>query len=301
MTPFLSDLGGKLFAKWLALGLLPSIAGITFGFIAAAQGQAYALNVHHLVQETEHAVTSLRHAGPTAITMAVTATALAATALAALAKELGTVAYHGWLEPWPRWASRPQGRLISRRQRQWDAAQEDLSSYVEGCETSRQAIDQQRLDELARLRDRIAPVRPARATWMADRLHGTDTLVFAVYGLDLATAWPRLWLIAPPEAREIITDTARRLLAAAILAGWAALYTALAIRWWPAALIAIPAGLTAWRRGRSEADAFAELVHSVTDVYLPELVSTLLGEPAGKAQVSRATGLKLTAIIRKNR
>jgi hypothetical protein len=71
------------------------------------------------------------------------------------------------------------------------------------------------------------------------------------------------------------------------LGGWALLYLALAVVWWPAALIALLMAWVAHRRAQLAAEAYAELVESAVDLNLDRLL-TRLAEPRPSPQVGRA-------------
>ncbi|MEV7373368.1 hypothetical protein AB0O51_21170 [Streptomyces sp. NPDC090301] len=49
-------------------------------------------------------------------------------------------------------------------------------------------------------RNQIALTRPARPTWMGDRLIAADARGHRTYRIDLVSAWPRLWLLLPDTA-----------------------------------------------------------------------------------------------------
>lgn len=130
-------------------------------------------------------------------------------------------------------------------------------------------------------------IRPEHPTRLGDRLHAPAVRLGAEYGIDLATVWPRLWLLLPTPTRDTLTATRARLDAAFALGGWAVLYLPLALLWWPAALIALVTALVSRRRAALAAEAYAELVEATVDLHLDRLHSRL-AEPRPSPQQGRA-------------
>jgi hypothetical protein len=154
------------------------------------------------------------------------------------------------------------------------------------------------LDAIARA-DRICLVEPARPTWVGDRLHASEVRVRRAYGLDLAPAWPRIWLIVPQEVRLEISAARDSLGASARLTGWAVLYLLLAIWWWPAALMAVIAGATGAVNARLAASDLAELIEAAVDLYCRELAAQLGHVSTG--QLTPEQGRELATLMRKSR
>lgn len=107
-------------------------------------------------------------------------------------------------------------------------------------------------------RNALSLIRPEHPTHLGDRLRAPAVRLGAEYGIDLATVWPRLWLLLPAATRDTLTETRTRLDTAFALGGWALLYLLLALHWWPAALIALVTALVARRRAALAAEAYAE-------------------------------------------
>ncbi|QES04616.1 hypothetical protein DEJ44_02665 [Streptomyces venezuelae] len=146
-------------------------------------------------------------------------------------------------------------------------------------------------------RNRIALSRPARPTWMGDRLLAADARVHRTYRIDLTSAWPRLWLLLPDTAHAEVRAARSALTAAARRAAWGLLYLLPALWWWPAALIAVVTWGGAWRQGRVAVHEFAELVESAVDLHGRDL-ATALGIPC-EEQLTATTGLAITRTLRK--
>lgn len=146
--------------------------------------------------------------------------------------------------------------------------------------------DQGAADHAAR-RNAHSLIRPEHPTRLGDRLRAPAVRLGQEYGVDLAVIWPRLWLLLPTPTRETLTATRSRLDAAFALGGWALLYLPLALRWWPAALIALVTALISRRRAELAAEAYAELVEATVDLHLDRL-HTRLAEPRPTPQQGRA-------------
>ncbi|MEK8169407.1 hypothetical protein NKH77_05185 [Streptomyces sp. M19] len=93
---------------------------------------------------------------------------------------------------WIRAAGRYNAALITLARRRRDPFAPPLGDAGEDPEPDTEA--------LTAARDRIALAEPRRPTWMGDRLLAVAVRVRDTYDLDLATAWPRLWLVVPPGA-----------------------------------------------------------------------------------------------------
>jgi len=146
-------------------------------------------------------------------------------------------------------------------------------------------------------RNRIALAPPTRPTWMGDRIAAVDRRVLRAYDLDLASAWPRLWLLLPEVQRADVQNSRAACTAAARRAGWGALYAVLALWWWPAAPIAATVWTAAWYQGRQAVAAFAELVEATVDLYGRELAAALGLD--GEGRLTPETGLAITRALRK--
>lgn len=119
------------------------------------------------------------------------------------------------------------------------------------------AFDPPATPSAARYAD-VAAHHDHSAATHAARLRAPAVRLGAEYGIDLATVWPRLWLLLPAATRDTLTETRTRLDTAFALGGWALLYLLLALHWWPAALIALVTALVARRRAALAAEAYAE-------------------------------------------
>jgi hypothetical protein len=117
--------------------------------------------------------------------------------------------------------------------------------------------------------------RQHRPTWIGERLLSTDQRIWQWYGLELASSWPRLWLVIPDSARSAADASQERFTAATTLGGWSLLYLLLGFVWWPAFVSGTMIGLVTWRRGRITAQTLAELVESIVDLHAADLAAAL--------------------------
>ncbi|MET9767298.1 hypothetical protein [Streptomyces sp. NPDC006415] len=126
------------------------------------------------------------------------------------------------------------------------------------------------------------------------RVHGR-------YGLDLEPTWPRLWALLPETLRADVISARQAYDSAARLAGWALLYAALAVLWWPSALAGAAVLVTAVARARDAASLLATLVETAVDLHLTDLAERLGvrgGEDASATELGRAVAHHLADILR---
>jgi len=210
----------------------------------------------------------------------------------------GTLFIRLWLMP----AAGPARRLAARRAGAWRRADEEFQSALltagrAQLASSADAPELRRAaSALAARRDRIALAPPRRPFWMGDRIAAADTRVHDKYRLDLASAWPRLWLVLPDPVRTEFGLSRAALTRDSCLAGWALAYAILGVWWWPALAIGCVCAVMARVRARTSVDLLAELVESAVDVHGRALAESL-GLPCASA-LTRETGAEITAITR---
>lgn len=147
-------------------------------------------------------------------------------------------------------------RLLRRRRRRWDRAHE-LSSTAPTLAARVSA---------ERLRTRIALAEPESPTWMGDRLAALHTRVRAEYGLDLPSAWNRLWLIAPESGRTAVHEARTKFVNASCWMAWSTILAATGVIWWPALVTAIVPAAVALYEGRSAVAAVTDLAEAMVDI-----------------------------------
>lgn len=257
MSVFLSELGRRAAERWAALLVLPGLLFTAAAATAAVLGQSHwsdtALLRHRAAQLT----------APT--TVVLLAGLVLSVGSALVARTVGR-----WFElllagHWPGPARRVAARLTARRHAAW-------RTYDLAYEAARDRGEDDRLGELAARRNRVSLTEPRLPTWTGDRLNAPARRIRKEYALDLPAAWPRLWLLLPDSTRQPLTEARQQFDEAIALGGWAALYTALGVRWWPAAVVGACVALAARQRTRATADTYAELVEAAVDVHLGGLL-----------------------------
>jgi hypothetical protein len=286
MTGFLAEAGQKLADRWAALLAVPGLLYLAAVIAAAVLGQRDALSYPDLSRTIAAWATgpALKSAGGTALIIAaVLAGSLAAGLVAAAGGRLVE-------SVWTMSGDRPPAKWLAGRRRDRSARQKAIADSSADPAAVRKAIIRA---------DRICLVEPACPTWIGDRLHACNVRIDKTYGLDLAATWPRLWLMVPDTVRTELGAARDAYSAAARLAAWAVLYLVLAIWWWPAAPIAVIAGVAGVIKGRQTAGNLADLIESAVDLHSTELAAQL-GEQAN-GLVTPIVGKRLTTRMRKDR
>jgi hypothetical protein len=290
---FLAELGKKLAERWVALLVLPGLLFTATATVAALLGHGNWADVGILGQRLGLLVPADTGAsGGLSRTVLLLVVLLAASFGSGLcAHALATPVEHALAGHWPALLRRAALACTRRRHDAWKRANDDW-------EGARNDVDRDRLAALAERRNRIALIEPISATWIGDRLSAPSVRVRNEYGVDLTFAWPRLWLLLPDSTRSPLVTGRRQLDDAATLGGWALLYLALGVVWWPSAIVGVVVGLVAWRRCRSAADVYANLVEAAVDVHLDDLVDRFTNE-RGVRPTRPQWGNQLTERFRK--
>lgn len=286
MTGFLAEVGQKLADRWAALLAIPGLLYLAAVTASAVLGQGHALSYPDLSHKVAAWAGSpaLRSAGGTALIIAAILAGSVAAGLVATAG--GRLIESVWTMP----GDRPPAKwLAGWRRDRWER-QKDIADTSNDPAAVRRAISRA---------DRICVVEPACPSWTGDRLRACHVRIDKVYGLDLAAAWPRLWLIAPDTVRTELGTARDAFSAAALLTAWAALYLVLGIWWWPAIPLAVITGIAGARKGRLATGSLADLIESAVDLHSTELAAQL-GEQVN-GPVTPAVGARLTARMRKDR
>ena len=286
MTGFLAQLGQNLADRWAALLAVPGLLYLAAVTAAAVLGQVHALSYPELSRQVEAWAVSpaLKSAGSTAlIVVAVLAGSLVAGMAATAGGRLVTAV---WTIP----GERLPARWLADWRRKRSARLRAIADTSADPAAVHRAITRA---------DRICLVEPGLPTWIGDRLRACRVRIEAVYGLDLAVTWPRLWLTVPDPVRAELETAGDTFSAAARLMAWAILYLILGIWWWPAIAIAVIGGMAGIRNGRLAAGNLADLIEAAVDLHAADLAAQL-GERAD-GPISPETGRRLTSRMRKSR
>jgi hypothetical protein len=292
----LAELGRQFAGRWAAALLLPGACYAVAAVIAAVLGQDDALDPRPL-RDWLDAVAAARASdrggtvliGAVAFTAASAAAGAAAAALAVPVERLwGATGREPLLRP-----------FAAARRRRWERAEAGArAALAEFTASGAAPAAAARLRDAIAARDAIGTVPAERPTWTGDRLFAADQRVHTAYHLDLAAVWPRLWLLLPEHVRPELAAAQGALAAAARLTGWGLLYLALAVLWWPAALIGGGVLVTARWRTRDAAAVYADLVEAAVDLHGRDLAAQLGLDATGP--LGRDLGGGITSLLRKD-
>jgi hypothetical protein len=286
MTGFLGEIGQKLADRWAALLAIPGLLYLAAVTTAAVLGQAHALSYPDLSRKIAAwaASPTLKSAGGTVL---IVAAILAGSVVAGLAAAAGG----RFIEiMWTLPGKRGPARWLADRRRK---RSQDAKAIADT------SADPAAVDKAIARADRICLIQADRPTWIGDRLRASRVRIERAYGLDLNTAWPRLWLIVPDTVRTELGTARDAFTATALLTAWAVLYLILGIWWWPAIPVALITGATAIIRAHQATENLADLIESTADLYSRDLATQLNGQTP--AQTTPVIGRQLTTRMRKSR
>jgi hypothetical protein len=305
MSSILEGLGSRLADKWATNLLGPGLLLVAAVAAAIWGGQGHALDLPYFARRiAAEADTPAAHS-PGVLLLSVAIVLAAGTAAGLAAGGIGWIAARALMAPgW----SRPGQALTGWRQRRWSAADKRLrqamvsANLEEGFAAESAAggrsADSHAIEAAVRRRNAIAPARPARPTWTADRMRTMELRVRAAYGLEMPITWPRLWPVVSEPLRADLNAAQDSYSAAARLAGWAVLYAVLAGWWWPAAIVAVVAACLAWVRARIAISNLADLLEAAVDLHGRKLAAQLGVSCDGP--LDRSTGTSITALLTKD-
>ncbi|MCX5064671.1 hypothetical protein OOJ91_02150 [Micromonospora lupini] len=299
MNAVIASLGGKLAERWLSGLALPGLVFVAMAAAAVRLGHAHWWDLRLLRQEVDRLALGPPSRSTGSALLIVLGVVLGSVVAALAAQSLERLVVALWTQDWGR-----AGEALSRRRRRlWNAAMDhyenalrDKARLLRSADATGALPDTQ---ALARACDRIAVTEPERPTWIGDRMLATAVRVRACYGLDLAAAWPRLWLLLPEETRAPLAVAQADFAAAARRVGWGLLYLALGLLWWPAAVVGLGLAVAGWRQGRGAVSVLADLVEAVVDLHVRAL-GAALGHPTD-GTFGAADGEAVTALLRKDR
>lgn len=299
MNGFLSELGKKLADRWLELLVLPGLLWIGTLGLGVRLGQRHPFKVTQLYIGLNQLAADPASRNLATALLAATGLLLAAAAAGLIASALGGLLQRLWALPGHH---RPLTWLLKWRRHRWDTATEALRSAIAAAgNPALQGLDPVRTYDRARRastrRAAVAATRPARPTWIGDRLHATATRINSAYGLDLDLVWPRLWTVLPDTLRADLGAAMDAYIAAARLVAWGLLYTILTVIWWPAVLAGTIVIGIGWSRARLTTGTLTDLIETAVDLHTLDLAERLRIPAPSPATVD--TGRAITQYLRK--
>lgn len=297
MGGLLGELAKKLAERWLSLLVLPGALALATLVTADTLGPGHPFGIGRVIRRVDGWSTSWRGEGAASGAVVLLAVLLAAAAVGLIAEAAGSLIGTVWFaEGWESWPNRPYHlarRMTERRRRRWDTAEGERKRARESQDPAGDENLESR--RAAAVLARIAPERPGRPTWAGDQIHAVVARLRREFRLDLPTAWPTLWLTMPDTTRSEITEAHTAFERAATLAGWGVIYLAAGVLWWPAAFVAVAILCTAWRRGRTSAALYAQVVEAAARLYLAPLAAALGIDRTGPME--ERTGWAVTCLL----
>ncbi|MEE4540581.1 hypothetical protein V2S66_01190 [Streptomyces sp. V4-01] len=303
MQSFFQELGRKLAEQWVSLLVLPGLLFVAAACAASGLGQRRALDCDRGAHLASRWTAHLARLPVSSRLVVAVVLLLAAAGLGLVVRALAGATRRLWLGAWP-WPLAAAGRrLTARRQRRWHHEADRRREWERSSpHASRSVEEQHRIDASAARLNRLSPARPARPTWMGDRIQAVEQVALHRSGLDLSFAWPRLWLVLPDGVRAEIGAAYAAFARATTVGSWAWPYLALGAVWWPAALIGAGVGMTGWAAARTAVADLAALSEAAVDLHARTLAQALgVGRPEAVGPVTLAEGEAITALVRKGR
>ncbi|GAA1620060.1 hypothetical protein ACFQY4_24575 [Catellatospora bangladeshensis] len=287
----LEPLGPPRPYEWRRALSVPGALWVCCAVVGSVLGQADALRFAALAGPLRRAATD-----PPVLAAWVIALLLAWAVAGTAALAGGGAVERLWLrQDWGRLGA----ALLRRRGRRWSAA-------CAATETARgialapgaTAADLAAFRNAAARRNRLALAEPTCPGPLADRMAALERRVDGQYALDLAAAWPLLWLLLPAAVRADVREARVRWEAAAGWAAWGVLFLLLVPVWWPAVLPGLL--LCGWGRqlAAPAVDELARLTEAAVDVHGIELAHRL-GVALDQQTLEPRGGKAVTAIARK--
>ncbi|MFC8077578.1 hypothetical protein ACFUN8_18825 [Streptomyces sp. NPDC057307] len=300
MPGLLAGIGTWIADRWLQTVVLSGLLWVATLVVAARLGQSHPFDVARLHTWLDEIATNRAGNSPAAILLTVAAALLAAGAAGLAAGGLGALLQRLWGADG---AGPGLGRLLRWRRRWWERWYSERARRAVAHAVTAGGDDQPpdpvsararqaRAERALRLRAEREPHRPTR---VGDAFHAVAVRVRTRYALDVDLVWPRLWTMLPDAPRADLSGAHTAYNSAARLAGWGLLYAALAVLWWPAALIGAGVLLTAVARARGAAAVLASLVEAAVDLHLTDLADQLGVRPDSEqlTELGRAVGRRL--------
>ncbi|MFC8078977.1 hypothetical protein ACFUN8_25990 [Streptomyces sp. NPDC057307] len=213
MSTMVTELGKRVVDRWATLLVLPGLLFVAGAWAARELGHTGFADVG----QVERALDALADAvskDPARLAVGAVVLPLLSAGAGLAAQACSTGVSRLWFGPWPRWLARPERRLTDHRARLWRARADAYQAAVA------RGAEQSELDVLAASRNDLGLGPPQRPTWPADRMAAVESRVWAWYRVDVAFAWPRLWLLLSVEEQDALRGAHDRVNAALALAGW---------------------------------------------------------------------------------
>jgi hypothetical protein len=305
VSKFFETLASKLAERWLTLLALPGAVFVLAIWAGLSLGQENATDVHRLVMAADATATRISAWSAGAQIVAVVAITVAATGLGYLVRLAANLTCRIWLDDLAGIQAVTRRRAATL-QRRWQEAEKTWKSLQrpydpDGIPAAPMGSAQaERSRKALATMARMAHTRPARATWMGNRIHSLESLLANHYDIDLTWTWPRLWTILPNSPRSDLAEANAAFTTAAIRATWAVPWLLLALAWWPALPIACALAISGWRTARTAIDTLATLTEAIIDTHGPAL-AVALGLITDKRRLDSDLGRQITNLARKNR
>ncbi|MEU4806338.1 hypothetical protein [Actinosynnema sp. NPDC023587] len=303
MGGFFQELAKKLAERWVGLLLVPGALFVVAAVLGLHLGHGHALDWTMAARHVTDRVSAIGKLSGGAQASVVMGLLIAASAVGLVVQAMAGLSRRVFLGTWP-W---PLGFLVrwrtGRRRSRWHRLLEKRRELERAHPADTRTADQQRaIDRAAAKVNALAMAEPGSATWMGDRVHAVEAVARNRYGLDLAFAWPRLWLVLPETTRTEITAAHASFAAGVAVAGWAWPLFALGALWWPAFAVGLVVGATGWVRARSAVADLTALSEAAVDLHGRDL-GVALGIIAESAvgPLTPDEGAKVTALVRKGR
>ena len=319
VTGFLTELGKKLAERWLTLLVLPGALYLAVALVAHVEGHRHPFDLSRPGQWVSEWVSKPAVAPPGELVVALLAFLLASAAVGTAVQGTAGVIERLWFaedhQRWPRPLRDLADAQLRRRRAQWNTQH---AKYRAAVNERAQAVAQARADEMAEPRaqamadnrpagrddeqrrtwnalTRVAIHKPARLTWVGDRIYAVTRQLDDEYRLDAATVWPALWLTMSSTAREEIARSRELIARAAALCAWGLAYLALGVLSWPVVFVGLILVVTGWARSRRCAEDYARLLESAFRLHGGDTARAL--GIAHRGVMNAQTGWALTLLL----
>ncbi|MFW5420943.1 hypothetical protein J0910_30450 [Nocardiopsis sp. CNT-189] len=286
MSLVLSELGKGIAQRWLNMLVLPGALYAAVVAVAWTMPHLRPFAFGELLARIDEWASAVDGAGVSALAVLLGAVLLAAAAAGFAAQTLGAIVERWWLQPDTPLLRRAAQRRIAARRKRWNKASKQyervlgraVSALGDAHRTGREHNFEMRraeVNETYRARERISPEHPQRTCWAGDRISAVAVRVGRAHHVELSQIWPSLWLVLDEGNREQLSAAREALTRAATLTGWAVLYGALVVLWWPMLLVAAAITVTAHVHSQNAADRYASLLEAAVRLHIAELARTL--------------------------